>query len=221
MGGTGQYVWAVLEGWNVPEVPPDEALRARLEQEAREKGPEALYRRLVALDPAAAEIIDPRNVRRVIRALEVIHHTGKPFTAQRRKSPPPYDVLIIGLTRPRADLYRRIDARVERMLARGLVEEVRALLAAGYAPNLPALTGIGYRQIVDYLEGRCTLEEAVRAIRKATRRYARQQYNWFRLDDPRIHWVDVSQADAEEKVARLVADFLAGSLPGARESTAG
>jgi len=214
VGGTGQYVWAVLEGWRVPEVPPDEALRARLEQEAREKGPDALFRRLAELDPEAAALIDPRNVRRVIRALEVIHHTGRPFTAQRRKSPPPYDVLIIGLTRPREALYRRIDARVERMMARGLVDEVRALLAAGYDPTLPALTGIGYRQIVAYLQGRCTLDEAVHAIRKATRRYVRHQYNWFRLDDPRIHWVDMSQPGAEERVAHLVETFLqSGRIP--------
>ena len=162
----------------------------------------------MSLDPGAAEIIDPRNVRRIIRALEVIHHTGRPFTEQREKSPPPYQVLIIGLTRPREDLYRRIDQRIERMLAQGLVDEVRGLLAAGYDPNLPALTGIGYRQIVDYLEGRCTLEEAVRAIRKATRRYVRHQYNWFRLDDERIWWVDVSAPGAEERIAARIAEFL-------------
>ncbi len=210
VGGTGQYVWAVLEGWRVPEVPPDEALRARLEAEAREKGPDVLYRRLLELDPAAADLIDPRNVRRVIRALEVIHHTGRPFTEQRRKSPPPYDTLIVGLTRPRADLYRRIDLRIERMLTQGLVEEVRRLLEAGYDPNLPALTGIGYRQIVTYLQGKCTLEEAVQAIRKATRRYVRHQYNWFRLNDPRIWWVDVSQPNAEEAIRARVEEFLLG-----------
>lgn len=208
VGGTGQYVWAVLEGWQVPEVPPDEALRARLEAEAQEKGPDALYRRLLELDPAAADLIDPRNVRRVIRALEVIHHTGRPFTEQRRKSPPPYDTLIIGLTRPRDDLYRRIDLRIERMLAQGLVDEVRRLLEAGYDPNLPALTGIGYRQIVAYLQGRCTLEEAIQAIRKATRRYVRHQYNWFRLNDPRIWWVDVSRPNAEEVIRARVEAFL-------------
>lgn len=209
VGGTGQYVWAVLEGWKVPKVPPDEDLRARLEAEAREKGALALYRRLVDLDPHAAEFIEPHNVRRIIRALEVIHHTGRPFSEQRGKSPPPYDVLIVGLTRPREDLYRRIDLRIERMLEQGLVDEVRRLLEAGYDPNMPALTGIGYRQITEYLQGRCTLEEAVRAMRKVTRRYVRHQYNWFRLDDPRIRWVDISKEGAEREVFRLVEDFLA------------
>ncbi len=208
VGGTGQYVWAVLEGWKVPEVPPDAALRARLEQEAEEKGALALYRRLVALDPQAAEFVEPHNVRRIIRALEVIHHTGRPFSEQRGKSPPPYSVLIIGLTRARRDLYRRIDQRIERMLEQGLVEEVRRLVNAGYDTTLPALTGIGYRQIVEYLKGQCTLEEAVKAIRKATRRYVRHQYNWFRLDDPRIRWVDLSQEKAEMEIEHHVVEFL-------------
>ncbi len=209
VGGTGQYVWAVLEGWHVPRVPPDKTLRARLEEEAREKGPEALYRRLQSLDPEAAARIDPKNVRRVIRALEVIEHTGRPFSEQRGKVPPPYDVLIIGLTRPREELYRRIDMRIQRMLERGLVDEVRGLLETGYDPALPALTGIGYRQIVDYLQGRVTLDEAVRAIRKATRRYVRHQYNWFRLDDPRIHWFDLSDPSAKGRIVHLVETFLA------------
>ncbi len=208
VGGTGQYVWAVLEGWRVPEVPPDEALRARLEEEAREKGAHTLYRRLVELDPQAAEFIEPHNVRRIIRALEVIHHTGKPFSAQRGKSPPPYDVLIIGLTRPREELYRRIDRRIEKMLAAGLVEEVRRLLGAGYDPNLPALTGIGYRQIVEYLQGKCSLEEAVRAIRKTTRRYVRHQYNWFRLEDSRIEWFDLCERGTEERIITKIKAFL-------------
>ncbi len=213
VGGTGQYVWAVLEGWQVPEVPPDEELRRRLEAEAAEKGGEALYRRLQEVDPEAAALIDPKNVRRVIRALEVIAHTGRPFSEQRRKVPPPYDVLIVGLTRPREALYRRIDERVERMVALGLIEEVQRLLDAGYDPNLPALTGIGYRQIVEYLQGRVSLEEALHAVRKATRRYVRHQYNWFRLKDPRIHWVDVSQPQAAARVEALVEAFLTGRVP--------
>ncbi len=212
VGGTGQYVWAILEGWQVPSVPPDPSLRARLEEEARSQGAEALYRRLAALDPEATAFIDPRNVRRVIRALEVIEHTGRPFSAQRRKHPPPYDILIIGLTRPREELYRRIDQRIDKMLAAGLVDEVRSLLAAGYDPQLPALTGIGYRQIVGYLQGQYDLAEAVRRLRHDTRRYARHQYAWFRRNDPRIRWVDVSHADALQTVITLVHAFLTGAI---------
>ncbi len=212
VGGTGQYVWAILEGWQVPEVPPDNVLRARLEAIARSEGAAALYRRLQALDPTAAAHIDPRNVRRVIRALEVIARTGRPFSAQRRKVPPPYDVLIIGLTRPRPELYARIDQRIEKMLAAGLVDEVRALLAAGYDERLPALTGIGYRQIIGYLRGDYSLEEALRRLRRDTRRYARQQYAWFRQDDPRIRWVDLSRPDALSTLETMVAQFLRGEI---------
>ncbi len=208
VGGTGQYIWALIEGWQAPPVPPDEDLRARLMEEAREHGPRVLYERLRTLDPEAAAIIDPNNVRRIIRALEVIRHTGQPFSRQRRKEPPPYRTLIIGLTRPRQDLYRRIDERIEAMIRAGLVDEVRALLEAGYDPDVPALTGIGYRQIVDYLRGRISLEEAKQAMRKATRRYVRHQYNWFRLDDPRIHWFDLSRPDARERISTLIKQWL-------------
>lgn len=204
VGGTGLYIWAVVEGWQVPEVPPDPELRARLEAEAKREGVQVLYRRLQEADPDAAARIDPNNLRRIIRALEVIAHTGRPFSRQQTKTPPPYKAFIIGLTRPRQELYARIDARVQHMLAEGLVEEVQRLLAARYDISLPALTGIGYRQMVEYLQGRCTLAEAVQAIRRATRRYVRHQYNWFRLDDPRIHWVNLSQPGAEEQAAALV-----------------
>ena len=208
VGGTGQYVWALVEGWKAPPVPPDEALRARLEEEARRKGPHALYERLRELDPDAAARIDPRNVRRIIRALEVIEHTGRPFSQQRSKEPPPYAVLLIGLTRPREELYRRIDERIERMIRAGLVDEVRRLLEAGYDPTLPALTGIGYRQIAAYLRGEVSLEEAKQAMRKATRRYVRHQYNWFRLDDPRIRWFDLSRPGAYEEIRTFIRQWL-------------
>lgn len=209
VGGTGQYVWALIEGWKAPAVPPDEQLRRRLEEEARQQGVHVLYERLQQLDPEAAARMDPKNLRRIIRALEVIELTGQRFSEQQRKEPPPYDVLIIGLTRPREELYKRIDERIERMFAAGLVEEVRALLDAGYRSDLPALTGIGYRQVVAYLEGKHSLEEAKHAIRKATRRYVRHQYNWFRQTDPRIHWVDLSRPDALPRVEERVRDFLA------------
>ncbi|NPA90404.1 MAG: tRNA (adenosine(37)-N6)-dimethylallyltransferase MiaA [Chloroflexi bacterium] len=209
VGGTGQYIWALLEGWQTPHVPPDQAFRARLEEEAREKGVHVLYERLRRLDPDAAQRMDPNNLRRIIRALEVIEHTGKPFSQQQRKIPPPYRPLIIGLTRPRDELYRRVDERIERMIQAGLVDEVRRLLDAGYDPALPALSGIGYRQIIDYLQGRLTLEEAKHAMRKATRRFVRHQYNWFRPDDPRILWVDLHRPDAEERVEQAIRAFLA------------
>ncbi len=207
VGGTGLYVRAVLEGWRVPEVPPNEALRQRLYQQAEREGHKSLHRALAAVDPEAAQSIDARNVRRVVRALEVYHETGQPISQLQGKEPPHYDVLRIGLTMPRSALYARIDARVEAMLANGLVEEVRSLLAQGYGPDLPALSGLGYRQIAQYLAGEIGLEEAVALIKRHTRRFVRQQYNWFRLDDPAIHWLDASD-DPAPRAIDLLQTFL-------------
>jgi tRNA dimethylallyltransferase len=190
VGGTGQYIQAVVEGWSIPAVAPHPELRAELEAKASSEGAEALHGWLAALDPAAAARIDYRNVRRVIRALEVCLVTGRPITELQRKNPPPFDVLQIGVTRPRPELYARIDARVDQMMAVGLLDEVRRLDAAGYAWELPAMTGLGYRQIGEFLRAEVSLDEAIARIKQGTRRFVQQQYNWFRLRDPAIRWVD-------------------------------
>ena len=204
VGGTGLYVRAVLEGLRIPEVPPNPELRARLEEEARREGAETLHARLRALDPTAAARIDPRNVRRVIRALEVCLIAGRPISELQRAEPPPYRILRLGLTRPRPELYARIDARVEAMIEAGLVEEVRSLLARGYRPDLPAMTGLGYRQICQYLAGKLTLEEAIREIKRKTRRFVHHQRTWFRPDDPRIRWYDLSQTPPEAIITEVL-----------------
>jgi tRNA dimethylallyltransferase len=191
VGGTGQWVKAVVEGWSIPRVPPDPLLRAELEAQARLMGHEAFHAQLAAVDPAAAGKIDARNVRRVIRALEVYHKTGLPISHHQQKTLPPYQILQLGLTLSRELLYERIDQRIEAMMNRGLLAEVQRLVEAGYSWNKPALSGLGYRQFEPYLRGEVNLEEAVASIKKETRRFVRQQYNWFRLDDPQIHWVDV------------------------------
>jgi len=194
VGGSGQYIRAVVEGWNIPEVPPDWALRRELEAVAESQGSEALHQRLAQLDPAAAQRIDHRNVRRVIRALEVILKTGEPISDLQTKSPPPYQVLQVGLTRPREELYARIDQRIDAMVAAGLVEEV-ATLGEVYGWRAPALSGLGYRQIGHYVRGELSFDEAVQLLRKDTRRFVRQQANWFGVDDERIHWFDLSVVD--------------------------
>ena len=197
VGGTGQYVRAVVQGWRVPRVPPDHALRAELESQVEREGPAALHARLAELDAAAAERLDPRNVRRVIRALEVCLITGRPISEQQGKQPPPYRILQIGLTMERAALYARVDRRVETMMAAGLEDEVRRLVEAGYAWDLPAMSGLGYAQFRPYFEGQATLEEVVAEIERATRRFVRHQYNWFRLADPAIRWFDVSETTTD------------------------
>ncbi len=198
VGGTGQWVQAVVEGWGVPRVPPDPELRAALEAEAEVVGSVAFHARLAAVDPQAAQKLDPRNVRRVIRALEVYHKTGIPISQHQQKNAPPYQIWQLGLTMPREVLYQRVDQRIDRMLELGLVAEVERLVEAGYGWDLPAMSGLGYKQIGYYLRGELSLEEAVALIKKETRRYVRQQYNWFRLDDPRITWIEVGQETERE-----------------------
>lgn len=194
VGGSGQYVWALLEGWKVPRLPPQRELRRELEERAARQGAEALHRELAQVDPRAADRIDPRNVRRVIRALEVHRSTGRPISYWQEKGPPPWQTLILGLTRPRQELYERIDARVDAMMEAGLVDEVSALLARGYDPALASMSGIGYSQVCHYLAGELSPATAVARIKTATHRLARQQCTWFRLDDQRIRWIDVSPA---------------------------
>jgi tRNA dimethylallyltransferase len=203
VGGTGQYVRAVVEGWQIPRVPPDPDLRAALEAQAEQEGAGALHARLADLDPVAAERIDPRNVRRVVRALEVCLITEQPISEQQRKHPPVYPIIQIGLTRTRPDLYARADRRVAAMMDAGLVDEVRQLIEAGYSWDLPAMSGLGYVQFKPYFEGRSSLEEVAAEIKRATRRFIRQQYNWFRLSDPAIHWFDVSETDSQEIETRV------------------
>jgi tRNA dimethylallyltransferase len=210
VGGTGLYVRAVTEGWTVPEVPPDPALRAELERQAAEQGHAALHARLAVVDPAAAQRIDARNIRRVIRALEVYKALGKPISALQNKANPGYRLCTIGLTLPRPALYERIDARVDRMMADGLVDEVRGLVARGYGYALPAMSALGYQQIGQYLRGEVALDKAVALIKHHTRRFVRQQYNWFRLSDPALRWFEASPA-AEGELFRTVESFLTGA----------
>lgn len=210
VGGTGQYVRAVLEGWNIPQVAPDLEFRRSLRERAERGETGQLYQELARADPAAAERIDPRNVRRVIRALEVSRHAGVPFSELQRKKPPSFDILVIGLTADRTELYRRIDLRVDRMIERGLVEETKRLVSMGYGFDLPSMSGIGYKQTGQYLRGELTLENAIEKIKFETHRVARHQYAWFRLGDKRIQWFDIQgEVEVEAEIKELVAGFLA------------
>jgi tRNA dimethylallyltransferase len=205
VGGTGQYVHAVTQGWQPPDQEPDARLRAALEKWADSIGKKELHHKLGLLDPLAAERIDFRNMRRTLRALEVIFSSGQRFSDQTRKGECAYDLLQIGLIRPREELYARVDARIAAMLEQGLVAEVQGLLDLGYADNLPAFSAIGYCQIIDYLRGRCTLDEAVMMMKRLTRNFIRRQANWFSSDDPSIHWF---HPDEEDQVRALVEAWL-------------
>jgi tRNA dimethylallyltransferase len=208
VGGSGQYVWALLEGWTVPRLPPQRELRRSLEERAEREGAEALHRELAHVDPQAAAGIDPRNVRRVIRALEVYQTTGRPISFWQEKAPPSWDTLVLGLACPRDELYRRTDARVDGMMQAGLVDEVQGLLTMGYSRELPSMSGIGYREVCQYLAGELDLSAAAARIKTATHRLARQQATWFRRDDSRIRWIDVSLGKSLERTVEAAGAFL-------------
>jgi tRNA dimethylallyltransferase len=206
-GGTGQYVWGLLEGWQVPPVAPDVGLRAKLEHELDCSGIDALYQKLRELDEVAASTVDRQNPRRIIRALEraIAGHDSN----TRKAVGPGYDALVIGLFVERAELHRRIIQRVDQMLADGWIDEVERLLSSGVDFTAPALSAIGYREIEDVIAGKSTLEDARTHTIQATNRLVRHQNNWFKQTDPRIKWVDVTDGDLAP-VLDVVNDWLAG-----------
>lgn len=203
VGGTGQYVTAVIEGWTIPEVPPNEPLRAELEAYAAAYGPDALHAQLAEIDPEAASRIDGRNVRRVIRAIEIVRMTGQTMDYAQRKNSPPYQLSRHVLTMERERLFARADQRIDAMMHDGFLEEVRALLAQGYSRQLPAMSGLGYRELAAHLAGETTLEEALDATRRATRDFIRRQYTWFRGHNDGFHWHDVDATSVEAFIVIL------------------
>jgi tRNA dimethylallyltransferase len=199
VGGTGLYYRALIRGL-LPAPAADTGLRATLQAEASVSGPEALHRRLLALDPDTATRLHPRDAVRVSRALEVVLLTGRPMV---RSGPGAwgdarvdegYRVMAVGLSAPRPALYRALDARVDRMLAEGLLDEVRTLLAAGFDPTLSSMQGIGYRHLVPAAREPGRLEAGVSAMKRDTRRYAKRQLTWF-AREPELAWVETDPAD--------------------------
>ncbi|HEY4669008.1 MAG TPA: tRNA (adenosine(37)-N6)-dimethylallyltransferase MiaA [Tepidiformaceae bacterium] len=214
VGGTGQYVWALLEDWQVPEVPPDRDLRRSLADFAAENGPEALHDRLRAVDPDAADRIDARNIRRVVRAIEVHHHTGVPISTWQTKGKPDFEYLLFGIDVPRDELDARIDRRVDAMFGAGFVDEVRALLDSGVPAAAPAMSSIGYSEVIRHLAGELSLDEAMAQTKRATRRLARRQMQWFRRDDRRIQWV--RDADDIDLHANIFTGACTNTIRGSR-----
>lgn len=212
VGGTPLYINAVVEGWRIPRVPPDPDLRARLEQEGREEGTAVLLERLRQVDPIAAAR-SGGNQRRIIRALEVFTATGIPKSQQEGKGPSPYTALEIGLRLSRDALYQVIDARVSEQIDRGLVAEVRALLEGGVPNDAPAMSSLGYRQLLPYLHGKISLDEAIARIRHDTHRYVRHQETWLRRN-PRLLWFDTAAPGWKDDVLERVRHFLETAAPG-------
>ena len=222
VAGTGQYAWALLEGWRVPAVPPDPALRAELEALAAREGSGALVACLARVDPASAERIGDRNARRLVRAIEIVEATGAPVPPLQRGEPG-FAWRAVGLRRPRAELHARADERASAMYAAGLVEETRALIEQ-HGRAFPALASVGYAEAARVASGEWSVEQALARTRTETHRLVRQQATWFRAADERIRWVDAADGEAvtraliEEARARapaLLARGAAGAPPAA------
>lgn len=203
VGGTGQYLSAVTEGWSIPEVRPNDDLREELELFAEQQGVSALHQRLVEVDPDAAVNIHPNNVRRVVRALEVYYETGEPISILQQKNQPDYTIMELGLTLERQELYERADLRLEFMLQAGFMEEVEHLLNQGYSAKLPSMSALGYRQLAEYINGDVSREEAIENTRNATHSFIRRQYTWFRGHDNGIVWHNMGDLDTDQLIAGL------------------
>ncbi|WP_447977583.1 tRNA (adenosine(37)-N6)-dimethylallyltransferase MiaA [Candidatus Nitrospira bockiana] len=205
VGGTGLYIRAVVRGlWEGP--PADWEYRRRLSDLARIEGPEHLHRRLAAIDPDLASRLHPRDEAKIIRGLEIYETTGRRLSDLHREhafAERPFSTLLIGLVRDRSELYRRIDARVDEQIARGLVDETRRLLACGYSRNLGSMKGLGYRQMAGYLAGEYSFEEACRRLKRDTRHFAKRQMTWFRRE-PGVVWLMVAADEPAERTAERV-----------------
>jgi len=210
VGGTGHYVQALSERFSVPRVEPDWELRAALETEAKREGAVALHARLAAHDPVAAERIPAANIRRVIRALEVIHHTGRPFSEQSRTRAQPTAALRLALTMDRQRLYEIVDRRVDTMLADGWLDEVRAMVNRGVSMTSPPMSGSGYRELAAALRGELTLDEAVQRAKFSVHAYIRRQYIWLRRQ-PAFEWIEATpgyEAGVLERVEQYLNELV-------------
>lgn len=187
VGGTGLYIWSIVDNLLLPQVPPNKKLRQSLEKKSLNE----LVQLLIKLDPLTAKQIDLSNIRRVIRALEVVILSGQSFYRERKKLEPLFSALQIGIEMDRKDLYKNINERIDRQLQTGLIEEVEGLMKQKYGWHLPSMNGIGYKQIGAYLRGELNLDEAVDLLKRDTRHYARRQLTWFKRDK-RVVWLSFS-----------------------------
>ncbi len=213
-GGTGLYIHSLLNNLDFTESISDPDFRAEMQTLALEKGNANVHSMLREIDPAAYSSLHPNDLRRVIRALEVYRHTGKPisfYQEESRKLPPRYQFAYIGLTMDRERLYGRIDMRVNKMISEGLVEEVEGLLKMGYSKELTSMQALGYKEIVQYLEGSITLDEAIRIIQRDSRHYAKRQLTWFRRD-PRITWLNADNYYRRDILAENIIRCIAGKI---------
>lgn len=214
VGGTGLYINSLIYPYDFTDSAGDNGYREELNELALEKGNDFVHNMLKDIDLESYTRIHPNNLRRVIRALEVYRNTGKTiseYQMESRARNPEYDAAYVGLTMDRAALYNRINLRVDRMIEQGLIEEVKKIKAMGYSKNMVSMQGIGYKEIFDYLDNRCTIEETVDIIKQSSRRYAKRQLTWFRRDD-NIHWIEIDKYDSMDKAVEIITGYIEGKL---------
>lgn len=214
VGGTGLYINSLIYPYDFTDSAGDNGYREELNSLAAEKGNAYIHNMLKDIDPESYVRIHPNNLRRVIRALEVYKNTGKTISQYQRESKErdlEYEVAYLGLTMNRAALYDRINLRVDRMLEKGLIVEVKKLKSMGYSRDMVSMQGIGYKEIFDYLDKRCTIEETVETIKQSSRRYAKRQLTWFRRDE-NIHWIEVDHYDCMDEVVEIITGYIEGKL---------
>ena len=207
VGGTGQYIWGLLEDWQIPHVPPQAKLRADLLKQAEALGSSSLWEDLNAIDHESAILISPNNTRRLVRAIEVCKYTSRPFSQLRKKGKANYTNLIIGLSLPRKELYDKIDRRVDEMIRNGWKNETVRLLQMGYDTTLASMTSVGYKEMELLCKQIKSQSETMEAIKKRTHRYARRQSNWFSQADQRIDWVSADMhaiKNSEDRVTEFL-----------------
>ena len=213
-GGTGLYINSLLNNLDFTDSISDEGFRKEMQDIAKCKGTDYVHSMLEAVDPASYKKLHPNDLRRVIRALEVHKYTGRPisyYQEESRKQPPKYKFAYITLTMDRKRLYDRIDQRVDKMMAEGLVEEVEGLIRMGYDRSLTSMQALGYKEIADYLQGGISKEEAVRVLKRDTRHYAKRQLTWFRRDQ-RVNWVDIDSFFKKDIILENIIRYIAGKI---------
>lgn len=214
VGGTGLYIESVCYEFQFTEKGADEEFRAQQQAFVDTKGPEALHAKLAEIDPKSAGKLHPNDVRRVVRALEIFHLTGKTLSSQleQQTKQSPYDLCLIGLTMDRQMLYNRIEQRIDEMLQLGLVEEVDGLIRQGYTRDLISMQGLGYKEIVEHLVDGVPLADAVKKLKRDTRHFAKRQLSWFRhMKD--ISWIDVGGEENFSGILKAAHAIIAGKFP--------
>ena len=208
VGGTGQYIWGLLEGWEVPKIPPNPALRNELETLLRDEGLGALHKRLLATRACGVDQVEILNPRRLIRAIERAVATGDAMGGAGKSSEPPYDALVIGLNAPRELLHTRVEERIDRMFASGWRKEIEHLMEIGVTREMRSMSAIGYRQLIDHINGELDWSAMREEILIGNHRLIGAQNNWFKMRDKRISWIDISGGEFVKKAISWVDDWL-------------